>query len=444
MEQTMYDGYNTNNNDDLCTWLQPYSKEELQAMVIDLAHADHAIYQVIMNRISTDTKWCKLFVHGLHPNTTKQSLARVFQQHGNLKEAVVLLEQHDRSKGCGFVVYETADSAQRALSGSLAVDGRRVQCDYAFKGNPKRMAVLTQPVISPEQRLAADGRRLFIHDLAWKTSNDTLRYAFQQYGEIQEAVVIHDRQTGKSKGFGFVTFTSKGAAEMALREPVKRIDGRDAKVAYAKATKDTSSVTPPYRPSPTPDSVSSGRYSTGSNHGQNRGPTRGNNREDGPPRPMLKRPSLDLINVSTGSNASNQSIASVASFNSYSMSSAPSYSVANSLASMPMFTPNQSVSNQWVIPTTQFQAGLSSDSAPVTPAETPVMLPMVACGTPPLVSLGNVMHPSMLLPPPSPNSLGIRSEHGQEFSYMVPVMLPQFIMQPPPQQLQSVQMQPQK
>merc|ERR1719242_313420 len=128
---------------------------------------------------------------------------------------------------------------------------------------------------------------------------------------------------------------------------------------------------------------------------------------------MLKRPSLDLINVSTGSNASNQSTSSVASFNSHSMSSVPSYSVANSVISaapsMPMFTPNltpnnQSVSNQWVIPTTQFQAGLSSESAPVTPAETPVMLPMIASGTPPLVSLGNVMHPSMLLPPPSPNS----------------------------------------
>merc|ERR1719266_673929 len=114
----------------------------------------------------------------------------------------------------------------------------------------------------------------------------------------------------------------------------------------------------------------------------------------------------------------------------------------------PNLTSNQSVSNQWVIPTTQFQAGLSSESAPVTSAETPVMLPMIASGTPPLVSLGNVMHPSMLLPPPSPNSLGIRSEHGQErqeFSYMVPVMLPQLIMQQPPQQqVQSVQVQPQK
>ena len=224
--------YNTNNGSSnsnyLLELLQPYSKEELQSMMMEFAHTDNAIYQVMINRISTDIKWCKLFVHGLAPNTTKvhtpfcmlctlwyslpntqpipspifpqQSLARTFQQFGAVKDAVVLLEQHDRSKGCGFVVFESASSAQSALSGSIVIDGRQVQCDYAFRGNPKK-TFLSQPVISPEQRLAADGRRLFIHDLAWKTTNDTLRRAFLQFGDIQEAVVIHDRQTGKSKGY---------------------------------------------------------------------------------------------------------------------------------------------------------------------------------------------------------------------------------------------------
>jgi len=415
----MYTGYNGNN--DLREFLQPYSKEEMQEMVMQLADADHAIYQIVMNRLSTDTKWCKLFVHGLHPNTTKQSLARAFQPYGNLKEAVVLLEQHDRSKGCGFVVYEHSGSAHHALSSSVIVDGRRVQCDYAWKGNPKKMALLTQPVISAEQRLAADGRRLFIHDLAWKTSNDTLRRAFQQYGTIQEAVVIHDRQTGKSKGFGFVTFTSSDAAVAALREPEKYIDGRKAKVAYAKATKDapvpTSTATPPYRQSPSPDSVHSahsGRYS----------PNEANqvtNFEKAKPA-MLKRPSLNLVDVSGGSNTSSGSLPSLVSNNSYppSMSSVPSYSMANSVnsaaVSMPMFTPNGS--NQWAqvgFPNTQLQGGISSESAILTPAQTPLLLP-VGSTTPPVMSLQmqnlmcmQSMHPSTLPPPPSPNSLGIRT-----------------------------------
>merc|ERR1740123_801828 len=87
--------------------LQPFSKDELQSMMVELAQADNTICQVMVNRMSTDIKWCKLFVHGLSPNTTKQSLRRTFQQFGAVKEAVVLLEQHERSKGCGFVVFET-------------------------------------------------------------------------------------------------------------------------------------------------------------------------------------------------------------------------------------------------------------------------------------------------------------------------------------------------
>lgn len=132
-------------------------------------------------------------------HSLQQSLARAFQQFGAVKEAIVLLEQHDRSKGCGFVIFESAMAARQAMSMAVLVDGRQVQCDYAFKGNPKKVFI-NQPVISPEQRLAADGRRLFIHDLAWKTTDETLRQAFLQYGEIQEAVVIHDRKTRKSKG----------------------------------------------------------------------------------------------------------------------------------------------------------------------------------------------------------------------------------------------------
>merc|ERR1719297_271838 len=121
--------------------------------------------------------------------------------------------------------------------------------------------------------------------------------------------------------------------------------------------------------------------------------------------------------------------------------------------SMPMFTPsltpNQSVSNQLLqvgFPTTALQPGVSSESALSTPAETPVLL-----ATPPLISMGmgNVMHPSMLLlPPPSPNSLGIRStppeqSQVQDYGLSMPVVLPQVIMQQPPQaqQLQSVPVQ---
>jgi len=387
--------------------LKPYNKEELESMVMELAQADHAIYQVICNRISMDAKWCKLFVHGLDLNTTKQSLARAFQQFGAVKEAIVLLEQHDRSKGCGFVIFESAMAARQAMSMAVLVDGRQVQCDYAFKGNPKKVFI-NQPVISPEQRLAADGRRLFIHDLAWKTTDETLRQAFLQYGEIQEAVVIHDRKTRKSKGFGFVTFLTAEAAQRALREPVKRIDDRNAKVQYAKATKDAEVPAAPYHsPSPSVGSVLSSK-SSGT-----------------VPMPMSKRPSLDMNNVS---NSSNVTIGSLASINSYAISpSLTGYSIANSAPpSVPMFHPSPA-SNTWLSSSNGFpalQCAMSNSSDRSSPSNsmqgTPVMA-AVQCSNSPMVPMQNSVmqaavlpHPSSLPPPPSPHSLGIATSLSQK------------------------------
>ncbi|KAH1081087.1 hypothetical protein J1N35_020848 [Gossypium stocksii] len=48
--------------------------------------------------------------------------------------------------------------------------------------------------------------KIFIGGLAWETQRDTIRRYFEQFGEILEAVVITDTTTGRSKGYGFVTF----------------------------------------------------------------------------------------------------------------------------------------------------------------------------------------------------------------------------------------------
>ncbi|KAK6270086.1 hypothetical protein POUND7_007191 [Theobroma cacao] len=69
-------------------------------------------------------------------------------------------------------------------------------------------------------------RKLFIRGLGWDTTTDGLRSLFSVYGELEEAVVILDKATGKSKGYGFVTFKHVDGALLALKEPSKKIDGR--------------------------------------------------------------------------------------------------------------------------------------------------------------------------------------------------------------------------
>uniref|UniRef100_A0A5B7BJV1 Putative UBP1-associated protein 2C n=1 Tax=Davidia involucrata TaxID=16924 RepID=A0A5B7BJV1_DAVIN len=69
-------------------------------------------------------------------------------------------------------------------------------------------------------------RKLFIRGLGWDTTTDKLRALFSAYGDLEEAVVILDKATGKSKGYGFVTFKHIDGALLALKEPSKKIDGR--------------------------------------------------------------------------------------------------------------------------------------------------------------------------------------------------------------------------
>lgn len=70
--------------------------------------------------------------------------------------------------------------------------------------------------------------KIFVGGLAWETQRDTLGRYFEQFGEILEAVVITDKNTGRSKGYGFVTFKDADSAMRACEDPSPMIDGRRA------------------------------------------------------------------------------------------------------------------------------------------------------------------------------------------------------------------------
>lgn len=60
------------------------------------------------------------------------------------------------------------------------------------------------------------------------TTTESLRNMFSQFGELEDAVVTTDRASGKSKGYGFVTFRYAANAAAAVAEPEKQLDVRDA------------------------------------------------------------------------------------------------------------------------------------------------------------------------------------------------------------------------
>jgi len=58
--------------------------------------------------------------------------------------------------------------------------------------------------------------KLFIGGLAWHTDDATLRTKFEEFGTVEEAVVVKDRDTGRSRGFGFVRFSTDDEATAAM------------------------------------------------------------------------------------------------------------------------------------------------------------------------------------------------------------------------------------
>ncbi|WP_445323452.1 RNA recognition motif domain-containing protein [Pseudomonas sp. RL_35y_Pfl2_P42] len=65
--------------------------------------------------------------------------------------------------------------------------------------------------------------KIFIGGLSFNTTDDSLRSVFINYGVVEDAIIIRDRETGRSRGFGFVTFLDDVSAQSAI----DNLDGRD-------------------------------------------------------------------------------------------------------------------------------------------------------------------------------------------------------------------------
>jgi len=82
-------------------------------------------------------------------------------------------------------------------------------------------------------------KKLYVGGLSYQTTDDTLRAAFAQAGTVVSAVVIKDKFSGQSKGFGFVEMDSEESANAAIEMwNEKELDGRTVKVNEARPMED--------------------------------------------------------------------------------------------------------------------------------------------------------------------------------------------------------------
>eukprot|EP00808_Paulinella_micropora_P010184 g81151.t1 len=148
----------------------------------------------------------KIFVGGITWDTSDEMIAKLFSRFGTVIEAVVMRDPtNGASRGFGFVTFQDPEAVTAALREPLMLDDRRIDCKLAL---PKNGSNGSQHV-----------RKVFVGGLSPQTTADMLRTHFSQYGNIVNAVVMLDHATGRSRGFGFVTFDSEEAVEALLQRP---------------------------------------------------------------------------------------------------------------------------------------------------------------------------------------------------------------------------------
>lgn len=81
--------------------------------------------------------------------------------------------------------------------------------------------------------------KMYVGNLSFNTTKDELESYFSQYGSVTDTHLPEDRETGRARGFGFVTMDSKEAMEAAIEgADGKELDGRNLKVNEAKPRED--------------------------------------------------------------------------------------------------------------------------------------------------------------------------------------------------------------
>lgn len=176
----------------------------------------------------------RLFVGNLPYTYTSEELAQVFSEAGRVDDAQIIYDKvTNRSRGFAFVTMATAEEAAKAIQmfdGAL-LGGRTARVNYPEvpRGGERRTVTMSG-------RRRDDGTyKIYAGNLGWGVRADTLRNVFEGRAGLLDARVIFERGTGRSRGFGFVSFSTAEDAQAALESlDGVELEGRPLRLSLAE------------------------------------------------------------------------------------------------------------------------------------------------------------------------------------------------------------------
>jgi len=146
-----------------------------------------------------------------------------FDQAGVVEVAEVIYNREtDQSRGFGFVTMSTVEEAEKAaeMFNRYDLNGRLLTVN---KASPKGSRAERPPRDFGRPRDFGPAFKLYVGNLPWDVDDARLEQIFSEHVRVVGARVVYDRESGRSRGFGFVTLS----AEAELNDAIASLDGRD-------------------------------------------------------------------------------------------------------------------------------------------------------------------------------------------------------------------------
>lgn len=169
-------------------------------------------------------RFTNVYIKNFGEELDDEKLREMFEQYGKITSHKVMIDDHCKSKGFGFVSFEDAEAAERAVD---ELNGKEVHSRMLYVGRAQkkaeRQAELKRKfeLMKIERMNRYQGVNLYVKNLDDTIDDERLRKEFTPFGTITSAKVMQEE--GRSKGFGFVCFSSPEEATKAVTEMNGRI-----------------------------------------------------------------------------------------------------------------------------------------------------------------------------------------------------------------------------
>merc|ERR1712012_212209 len=169
-------------------------------------------------------RFTNVYIKNINEEYDEGRLTEMFEKYGKISSVKIMKSEEGKSKGFGFVSFDTPEEAQEAcdeLNGK-DLEGKTMYCGRAQK-KAERQAELKKKfdALKQERMQRYQGVNLYVKNLDDTVDDDRLRKEFAPFGTITSAKVMNE--DGRSKGFGFVCFSSPEEATKAVTEMNGRI-----------------------------------------------------------------------------------------------------------------------------------------------------------------------------------------------------------------------------